>query len=402
MAGHCCRSCLAIPAKIVNQKIQQMEQSTFTPIFSGSRAFTLGVELEFQLVDCRSFDLVPRANSILKNLALEGNDRIAPEFLQSIIEMQTGICDTVNDVAADLSRLIHLVEDVAVNEACYLYSTSLHPFAEPSVQVLSKGERYQRIMDELQLVGRQFITQGMHVHVGMPDGDTAIKVCDIIQPYLPILLALSSSSPFFRGQDTGFQSYRTKLFELLPLAGIFGYLGNWQGFAEEVNNLHAHQAIKRLKDLWWDVRPSPGFGTVEVRICDLPCRFYSILGLTAVIQALAACLAEINLSSRPVSLQLLKYNKWQAARYGLDGRFVDIYGLLGSSDLTFRQAADKLFQLIQPVTDRFHTTGYVRELCKILEQGTGADRQRQLAGGEKKNFKEMIISLRNDYWLREQ
>ncbi|RWX47291.1 hypothetical protein H206_01945 [Candidatus Electrothrix aarhusensis] len=124
MAGHCCRSCLAIPAKIVNQKIQQMEQSTFTPIFSGSRAFTLGVELEFQLVDCRSFDLVPRANSILKNLALEGNDRIAPEFLQSIIEMQTGICDTVNDVAADLSRLIHLVEDVAVNEACYLYSTS--------------------------------------------------------------------------------------------------------------------------------------------------------------------------------------------------------------------------------------------------------------------------------------
>jgi carboxylate-amine ligase len=382
-----------------------MEDSAFTPVFNGSRACTLGVELEFQLVDCHSLDLVPRVNSILKDLVPEGSDRIdriAREFLQSIIELQTGVCDTVNDVAADLSQLIHLLEDAAVNENCYLYSTSLHPFADPFAQVLSKGERYQRIMDELQLVGRQFITQGMHVHVGMPDGDTAIKVCDIIQPYLPILLALSSSSPFFCGRDTGFQSYRTKLFEALPLAGIFGYLGNWQGFAEEVNNLHAHQAIERLKDLWWDVRPSPGFGTVEIRICDLPCRFYSILGLTAAIQALAAYLAEVHLSSRPVSLQLLKYNKWQAARHGLNGRFVDVYGLLGNSDLTLRQAADKLFQLLRPVTDRLQTTGYILELYKILEQGTGADQQRQLAGGEKKKFKEMIISLRNDYWLREQ
>jgi carboxylate-amine ligase len=379
-----------------------MEDNTFTPVFTGSRAYTLGVELEFQLVDRSTLDLVPRANSILEDLVPEGSDRIAPEFLQSIIELQTGVCDTVDDVAADLSRLIHLVEDVAMREDCYLYSTSLHPFADPSAQVLSKGERYQRIMDELQQVGRQFITQGMHVHVGMPDGDTAIKVCDVIQPYLPVLLALSSSSPFFSGQDTGFQSYRTKLFEALPLAGIFGHLGNWQGYAEEVTNLYEHQAIERLKDLWWDVRPSPGYGTVEIRICDLPCRFYSILGLTAAIQALAAYLAEINLSSRPVSLQLLKYNKWQAARHGLDGRFVDIYGLLGNSDLTLRQAADQLFQIIRPVTDRFHTTGYICELCKILEQGTGTDRQRRLAGGEKKKFKEMIISLRNDYWLREQ
>ncbi|MCI5139999.1 MAG: hypothetical protein D3922_16680, partial [Candidatus Electrothrix sp. AR1] len=112
-----------------------MEQSTFTPIFSGSRTYTLGVELEFQLVDCHTLDLVPRVNSILEDLVPEGSDRIAPEFLQSIIELQTGVCDTVDDVADDLSRLIHLVEDVAMREDCYLYSTSLHPFAEPSAQV---------------------------------------------------------------------------------------------------------------------------------------------------------------------------------------------------------------------------------------------------------------------------
>ncbi|MCI5143927.1 MAG: hypothetical protein D3909_19850, partial [Candidatus Electrothrix sp. ATG1] len=220
--------------------------------------------------------------------------------------------------------------------------------------------------------------------------------------YLPVLLALSCSSPFFCARDTGFQSYRTKLFEALPLAGIAGYLGSWQGYVDEVCSLHAYKAIERLKDLWWDVRPSPRIGTVEIRICDLPCRFYHILGLTAVIQGLAAYLAEKDLPSRSVSLQLLRCNKWQAARHGLNGRFVDIYGLLGQSDLTLRQAADRLFQMIRPMTERLHTTTYLHGLYKILEQGTCADRQRRLAEGKKKNFKEMITSLRNDYWLREQ
>ncbi|MCI5150570.1 MAG: YbdK family carboxylate-amine ligase, partial [Candidatus Electrothrix sp. MAN1_4] len=357
---------------------------------------------EFQLVDCQTLDLVPRIKSILEELVPEGSDRIVPEFFQSIIELQTGICSSVHEVAADLSQVIHIVEDIARSEGCYLYSTSLHPFADPFTQVLSKGERYQRIMDELQQVGHQFIAQGMHVHVGMPDGDTAIKVCDTMQPYLPVFLALSSSSPFFCGQDTGFQSYRTKLFEALPLAGIAGYLGNWQGYTQEISLLHAHQAIKGLKDLWWDIRPSPEFGTVEVRVCDLPSRFYSILGLTAAIQALAVYLAEEDVSSYPISLQLLKYNKWQAARHGFQGRFVDNYGLLGGEDVNLGQAAERLLHLLHPVTERLQTTLYIQELYKILEQGTGADQQRRLAQGEKKKFKEMILNLRNDYWLREQ
>jgi carboxylate-amine ligase len=373
-------------------------KTPFTPVFRNSKAYTLGVELEFQLLDRGTLDLAPRVHTILNDLVPEGSDRIVPEFLQSIIELQTGVCDSVDDAAVDLGRIIHLVEDVAEREDCMLYSASLHPFAEPAAQLVTEGERYQRIMDELQLVGHQFITQGMHVHVGMADGDTAVRVCDIIQPYLPVLLALSTSSPFFCGQDTGFHSYRTKLFEALPLAGIAGYLGSWQGYVDEVCSLREHQAIEQLKDLWWDVRPSPGFGTVEIRICDLPSRFYQILGLTAVIQGLAAYIAESDTASRPVSLQLLKFNKWQAARHGLDGRFIDIYGLFGRSRFSLRQAADELFQLIRPFIRRFQTMDYVRELHKVLERGTGADRQRCLAGKNKK-FKEMITSLRNDYWL---
>ncbi len=378
-----------------------MEKESFIPVFRNSTAYTLGVEMEFQLVDCDTLDLAPHASAILQRLAPDSGDRIAPEFLQSIIEVQTGVCASVDDAAVDLSQTIHLVEDVAQAEKCVFYSASLHPFARPEVQQVSDDERYKKIMAELQQVGRQFITQGLHVHVGIGDGDTAVQVCDIIQPYLPILLALSCSSPFFCGQDTGFHSYRTKLFEALPLAGIAGHLGSWQGYVDEVCHLREHQAIEQIKDLWWDVRPSPGFGTVEIRICDLPSNFYQALGLVAVVQGLTAYIAESGLSSRPVSLQMLKFNKWQAARHGLDGRFVDTYDLLGNSTLSLRQAAHALFKLIQPLTERFRTTDHIREISHVLEQGTSTDRQRRLAG-KNKQFKEMITSLRNDYWLRQR
>jgi glutamate---cysteine ligase / carboxylate-amine ligase len=370
-------------------------------VFSKSKAYTLGVELEFQLVDRNTLDLVPRVRSILDNLVPGGSDRIVPEFLQSIIEIQTGVCDCVSEVAADLGRTIQLVEDVADTKDCILYSASLHPFAEPDEQEVSDGERYKRIMQELQYVGRQFISQGLHVHVGVGEGDTAIRVCDIMQAYLPILLGLSTSSPYFKGEDTGFHSYRTKLFESLPLAGIAGFLGSWQGFADEVAFLQKCQVIKQIKDLWWDIRPSPGFGTVEVRICDLPSRFSEILGMVAVIQALVAYIAESEITPFPVSLQLLRSNKWQAARHGLDGRFNDPYGLLDRPKQPLRQAAEELFVLVRPFLERFQTMEYVQVMRDVLKYGTSADHQRALVA-QGKTYKDMISRLRDDYWIHEE
>jgi len=367
-------------------------------VFSKSKAYTLGVELEFQLVDRNTLNLVPKVKPILDNLVPGGSNRIAPEFLQSIIEIQTGVCDCVHDVSADLSRSIQVVEDVADGENCILYSASLHPFAEPGEQKLSDGARYKRIMDELQYVGRQFISQGLHVHVGIGDGDTAIRVCDIIQSYLPILLALSTSSPYFRGEDTGFHSYRSKLFESLPLAGIFGFMGSWQGYVDEVAFLQERQVIQQVNDLWWDVRPSPGFGTVEIRICDLPSRFSEILGLTAVIQALVAYIVESDITHEPVSLQLLRSNKWQAVRHGLEGRFNDAFGLLGQQTQSLRLAAKDLFVLIQPFVQRFQTMDNVKAMRDVLQHGTSADQQRALVA-QGKTYMEMITRLRNDYWL---
>ena len=441
-------------------------------VFNTSASYTLGVELEFQLVDRSSLDLVARVQSVIDAIGTGHDNRIAREFLQSIIEIQTGVCETVTDVAHDLSRSIQfvedaaeaedcilyssslhpfaepaeqkltegaryarimnelqyvgrqfisqglhvhvgvgnadvahdlsrsiqLVEDAAEAENCILYSASLHPFAEPAEQKLTDGARYARIMNELQYVGRQFISQGLHVHVGVGDADTAIKVCDIIQGYLPILLALSTSSPYFRGEDTGFCSYRSKLFEALPLAGFFDYIGTWQEFATEVSFLVQRGIIKKVKDLWWDVRPSPGYGTVEIRICDMPARFSETLGLAAVIQALVASIAESNTPSTRGSLQLLRSNKWQAARHGLDGMFNDSSGLLATQTQSMRNAAMELLEFLQPFTARFQSQKYIPPLLDLLQRGTGAQLQRSLVR-QGLSYEMMISRLRNDYWL---
>ncbi len=365
--------------------------------FASSRPFTLGVELEFQLLDSRSLDLVPAAPAILRRGGWLESKRVAPEFLRSIIEIQTGICGSVDEVAEDLAETIQMVEQVAREDEVVLYSASLHPFAIPEKQQLSNGERYQRIMNELQYVGRQFISQGLHVHVGVSDPETAIRLCNVLQVYLPLLLALSGSSPYFRGQDTGFSSYRTKLFEALPLAGIAGYIGSWKEYEEEIGMLRERGIILQIRDLWWDVRPSPGFGTVEVRTCDIPCRFQEVLGLTAIIQALAAAVSEGLVRSRRVSLQLLRYNKWQAARHGLEGRFCDPLTLLQGGVDSLADAVHRLLEVLAPYFRRFASTDHLDAIDTILAEGTGAARQRRLmaAGG---SFRDMITTLQENYW----
>jgi carboxylate-amine ligase len=365
-------------------------------VFAHSRSYTLGVELEFQILDRQTLNLVSRAPAILAEVPQTLGDKVAPEFIRSILEIQTGICMSVDEVAKDLKSSIALLEQIAANHGSLLFSASLHPFAEPADQMFSVGERYQRIMDELQHVGRRFISQGLHVHVGIEDGDAAIAVCDVLQLYLPILLGLSCSSPYFRGKDTGLSSYRTKLFEALPLAGIAGYIGSWQGYVDEINLLRSSFVIQETKDLWWDIRPSPGFGTVEIRICDLPARFVEVLGLTSIMQAFAAAIVEGIVKPFPVSPQLLSANKWQAARHGLDGRFTDPLGLLPTGTQTIRQAAYELLVLLSPFFDRFGGRG-IDAVQSLLAGKVSAEKQRALKKRHG-SFETMIMKLHNTYW----
>ena len=366
-------------------------------IFKGSEEYTLGVELEFQLVDCKTLDLVSKADAILRDSAVKKRDRVVSEMWQSIIEVKTDICSSTHEVEKDLRNSVQIVEQAAQKQGCLLYSSGLHPFTLKERQKLSDGERFQYTAEETQYVGNQYITQGLHVHVGVKDGDTAVQVCDIMQAYLPLLLALSASSPYFRGADTGFHSYRTKLIEVLPIAGIAGFLGDWQRYVHETVLLKKAGMIKHFKDLRLDIRPNPEFGTVEIRICDSLSNFSETLGIIAMIQAMVVFIAENTLRSFPCSLQVMKGNKWQAARYGLAGQFVDSYGLLSERTLPLRQAADDLLHLLTPVVERFYSEEYIWRIYDMLQYGTDAEKQRLLIR-EGKDYKEMIFYFSNNYW----
>lgn len=366
--------------------------------FMRSDPFTLGVELEFQILNPDTLDLVPRAQSLFEQFPEPEKDKIAFEFLQSIFEVQTGICRSIDEVEQDLRQTAKVAEDAAHACGCFLFASGIHPFAMPEKQQVTDNERYVRIMKDLQYVGRQFISQGLHVHIGMPDREAAVRVCDLIQGFLPLFLASSTSSPYFKGKDTGFKSYRTKLFEALPLAGIADHLGSWQAYENKILMLHRAGIINEVRDLWWEVRPSPYFGTLEIRICDMPSCFQDILALTAFMQALAVFLHQGDLQQKRIDPQLLRYNKWQAARYGLDGSFVDPFGLLAPEKITIRTAVTGLIELLKPVMQEQASAKWCGQLQNILDKGTSSDRQRQLVA-EHGSYKDMILKIHKEFWI---
>ena len=361
--------------------------------FTTSKPFTLGVEIELQILDPKSLNLVPRAPDILSMVPDNLKDRIKPEFIRSMIEVNTEVCSDMEQVKDSLARLIRQAESLAAQNGTLLFATSLHPFSRHSEQELSDHPRYARIMNELQLVGRRFITQGLHVHVGMSDRDAAIRVCDSIRLFLPILLALTSSSPYYEGIDTGLHSYRAKLFEALPLAGMPDQLESWDKYLEMVRLLTNTGIITGVRDLWWDIRPHPDFGTIEIRICDLPSTFTEILAIVALIQGLVAEMTQSDKHLNP-NMQVLKSNKWQAARYGLAGTFV--YPLL-QKKMSMQEAAGELFTKAAPTMEKLGTSHYLSDLQHILESGTSADHQRKIFT-EQKNFSTVIKELHPTFW----
>lgn len=366
--------------------------------FLRSDPFTLGVELEFQILDPNTLDLVPRAAHLYELLPAPERERIAMEFLQSIFEIQTGVCATIAEVEEDLAHTVRVAEEAAYACGCFLFASGIHPFARPEKQLVTEDDRYRRIMEELQYVGRQFISQGLHVHVGMPDGDTSVRICDVIQGYLPLLVALSASSPYFKGEDTGFQSYRTKLFEALPLAGIADHLGSWHAYEEKILMLHRAGVINEVRDLWWEIRPSPYFGTLEIRVCDMPSSFQDIIALTSLIQALALHVYRDAERRERIDPQLLCYNKWQAARHGLEGVFMDPFGILGNDRMRLRTAVKRLLAILTPLMRELDSDTWCGRIELIMEKGTSADRQRELVG-RYDTYRNMILKLHKEFWL---
>ncbi len=366
-------------------------------VFSESQSYSLGVEIEFQIVDQKTYSLVPLGPR-LHDLAPEIlQSRISQELIKSILEIQTGICRNLRDVENDLLRTCSLAEELAADHGCLLYAASLHPFARADEQERSNESRYQDILNELQIIARRFISQGLHVHVGVPDGETAVRVCNALQGFLPVYLALSTSSPYFQGEDTGLMSYRTKLFEALPLAGVYEFMPDWHHFSEEVKTLKRHGIIGGVRDLWWDTRPSPHFGTIEVRICDLPSRFRDILAIVSFIQAAVAWIVEEDVRTPRLDPYIVRANKWQALRHGFAGRFVDPTKILTDDAVTIGSAVELLLAKVARYGEKLGSRPYLQEVSSIVSEGSGADQQRHIYQ-ETGDLREVVRMGQQGFW----
>ncbi len=362
--------------------------------FNSSPEPTIGVEIELQLVDKNNLNLNNISSKVLSDINKEFSDNIKCELIESMIEINTNICSNIEEVEKDIKKTLNHLDEIVKNYGTEINCTSLHPFAIGKNQIITDNLRYKRIMKDLQMVGKRFISQGLHVHIGIDNPEAAIKVNNALRVYLPLLLSLSTSSAFFEGEDTGLHSYRTKLFEALPLAGMPDYLNNWNHFENLTEHLEGAGIINSVKDLWWDVRPHPGFGTVEIRVCDVPINFKEIIALVALIQALVVTLIKSD-PYQDTHIQILQSNKWQAARYGLEGVFVDPKTF---KKLSMRKAIENLFILVEPAAVSLGLKKHFNTLEEIFYTGTGSEKQRKIYA-RSNNFKHMLKTLKEQFYI---
>ncbi|WP_239381616.1 glutamate--cysteine ligase [Frankia sp. CIT1] len=351
--------------------------------FSSSPTSSLGIEWELQLVDRDTRHLRGAATSILdeyqNKIGRDAEPRAKYELFESTIEVVTGICDTVSEATSDLLATVCFLEDLAESRGLALTCSGTHPLTHYDTQRLSPDPRYFSLVDRMQWVVRRLLVFGVHVHVGVRSPEKAIPIVNALAAYIPHFLALSASSPFWLGADTGLASTRSKLFETLPTAGLPQLLSDWGQFERFMGTMASAGAAESIREVWWDVRPHPNFGTVELRVCDgLP----TLLEVGAV-AALTQCLVDrMNVQlDRGYTLPtphrwVVQENKWRAARYGLDAEImVDERG-------TTRSVRDDLVDLVEdllPVARRLACPGELADVLHIVDVGSSSERQRTAA-----------------------
>ena len=293
--------------------------------FTSNSSPTIGVELELGIVDAETQQLVSGCGNLISRLPSETESEVKHELMQCCIEVISGVCHTVSDSRKDLTRKLKHVENAADAEGMRLWWGATHPFGLWEKQQVTDTQRYQNLVQLLQELARRMITFGLHVHVGVDTGDKAVMICDRIMQHLPTLLALSASSPYWQKRDTGLHSHRSKLMEGLPTAGLPTLMRNWSEYVWLVNHMVETGFINTIREIWWDVRPHHNFGTVEVRVCDMPGNLDHVCGLTALIQCLVKKLSdEIDEGTYQFDCHpmMVRQNKWRAARFGNSARLV--------------------------------------------------------------------------------
>ncbi|MES2678221.1 MAG: YbdK family carboxylate-amine ligase [Pseudomonadota bacterium] len=343
-------------------------------IFKSNGILTLGAEVELQLIDHDTLNLSPKANELLD--AGQFIKNLKQEFYLSTVEICTDKCDDVHQIKQDLKasfdQLIPIGNDLGLDFS----TTGCHPFSRYSDCVITPSKRYDELINRNQWLTRRMTVYGLHVHIGMKDGHDCIRFNNFFLPFLSHFLAISSSSPFWQGEDTGLASVRPTTYESMPTSGHPYEVSGWNEFESLCHTLKKCHAIDSLKDLWWDMRPSPGYGTLEIRVCDGLATLEGTVAIVAYIHLLAHWFND-NCSwfhqVQPCPRFLLRENKWRVMRYGLDAELV--LNIDGKTALV-RDEIEMWLDITKDYAKKLGYEDYVKTLREIMKRGTSSDRQR--------------------------
>jgi carboxylate-amine ligase len=368
-------------------------------------AFTLGIEEEYLLVDPETGALAAMPDGMMAACRERLGKRVSPEFLRCQIEVGTDVCAGVAEARADLTHLRRTVAEIAAERGLAPIAASCHPFSDWKDQKVTERDRYVGLARDLGGVARRMLICGMHVHVGIEDEETRVDLSNQMAYFLPHLLALSTSSPFWQGEDTGLASYRLTIFDNLPRTGLPPRFDGWGDFRRSVDLLTRLEVIEDATKIWWDLRPSHSFPTLETRICDVPPRVEDTLALAALIQATLRMLWRLskrNQRWRVYDRFLVAENRWRAQRYGVHGGTPqDVGGLIDFDEKRIRPLPDLIDEWTDLLAEDGARLGTEAELAHaraIARDGTGADRQRRVhaaalaAGAEPQEALHAVVS----------
>jgi carboxylate-amine ligase len=367
--------------------------------FNPSERGTLGVELELSIVSAATGELVCAASDVLDHAGRghpEGeHPKAKHELFESTVEVITGVCDTVSEARFDIESTVADLRPLLAERGLDLLSAGTHPFSHWGELVVSPAPRYHRLVDQIQWPARRLAIFGSHFHVGVETGERSVAVVNSLAYHLPFFLALSAASPFWHGVESGMASVRTKVFEGLPTAGLPPHLGSWSEFEQLMETLINARAIDTIREIWWDVRPHPDFGTVELRMCDAVPTMFELTGLAALAQSLVCHLGELLDAGEPLPGArewVIRQNKWLAARHGLEADLiVDDRGNAEPARATITRLVERL----EPTADVLGCRAELEHVYAVVERGPSYLRQRRIVRGGG-TMRDVVESLRRE------
>jgi carboxylate-amine ligase len=358
--------------------------------------FTIGIEEEYMVVDPVSGELKSHEQKIVEQAHRVIKDQVKAEMHQAVVEVGTNICRNISEAREDVTLLRHTISKIAADLGLAVGASGTHPFSKWEKQLITDHPRYYEIVNEMQDAARSNLIFGLHVHVGMESREMAIHIANSARYFLPHVYALSTNSPFWEGRNTGFKSFRTKVFDKFPRTGIPDYFDSIEEYDNYIKFLIKTNCIDNAKKIWWDLRVHPFFNTVEFRICDVTLTVDETIALAALFQALCAKLYRLrshNLNFIIYKRQLVNENKWRACRYGIDGNMID---LGKQTEVNTRALIYELLDFVDDTVAELGSRQAIDHIPRILEMGTGADRQLAVFD-ETKQLGAVVEYIRNQF-----